>query len=44
MVGSCERVNDPSSCIKDGEYLDQLRDYQLLKRAMVHGDSLHEYL
>jgi hypothetical protein len=23
--------------IKDGEFIDQLRDYQLLKKHMIHG-------
>jgi len=31
VVGSCQHGNEPSGCIKDGEFLDQLSDYQLLK-------------
>jgi hypothetical protein len=29
---SCEHGNDPSVCINDGKFLDQVSDFQLLKR------------
>jgi len=29
---SCEHGNEPSSSVKGGEFLDQLSDYQLLKK------------
>jgi hypothetical protein len=32
MVGSCEYGNATSGSIKDGEFLEQLSDYQLLKK------------
>jgi hypothetical protein len=32
MAGSCEHGNEPSGFIKSGEFLDQLRYYQLCKK------------
>ena len=32
VVGTCERGNEPSGSIKCGEFLDQLRIGQLLKK------------
>jgi len=32
MAGSCERCNEPSGCIKCGEFLEVLSDYYLLKK------------
>jgi hypothetical protein len=31
VAGTCEHGNKPSGSIKDGEFLDYLIDYQLLK-------------
>jgi hypothetical protein len=31
VVGSCEHGNETSGIISDGEFLDQLKDCQLLK-------------
>jgi hypothetical protein len=31
VAGSCEHGNEPLGSIKDGEFLDYLRDYQILK-------------
>jgi len=33
MVGSCEHGNEPSSCIKGEEFLDELSYYQFLKKG-----------
>jgi hypothetical protein len=33
MAGSCGHGNEPSGCIKDGEFLGQLSDYKILKRT-----------
>jgi hypothetical protein len=35
MVGPCEHSNEPLGSIKDGEFLGQLSDYQLLKKDSV---------
>jgi hypothetical protein len=32
MVNSCELDNEPSASIKDGEFIDYLSEYQLLKK------------
>jgi hypothetical protein len=32
MAGSCEHGNEPSGFIKGEEFLDQLRDHNLLKK------------
>jgi hypothetical protein len=32
MAGSCGTGNEPSSSIKGGEFVEQLSDYQLLKK------------
>jgi hypothetical protein len=29
---SCENKNEPLVCIRDGEFIEQLRDYQLLRK------------
>jgi hypothetical protein len=34
-VGSCGNGNEPSGSIKSGEFLDQLIDYQIFKKAPV---------
>jgi hypothetical protein len=34
-----EHNNDPSVSTKGGEYLDQLSDYQLLKKSVLHRIS-----
>lgn len=34
---SCEHGNNLSGYIKYGEYVDQLRNYQLLKTDSAHG-------
>jgi len=36
-TGSCEHGNEPSGSIKSGEFLDQLNDYQLLKKDPASG-------
>jgi len=36
-VGSCEHGNEPSGSIKDGEFFDQLSDYQLLKDSATYS-------
>jgi hypothetical protein len=33
VEGSCENGNEPLSCIKGGELLDQPNEYQLLKKG-----------
>jgi hypothetical protein len=33
MTGFCEHGNEPSGFIKGREFLDQVRDYRLLKKA-----------
>jgi hypothetical protein len=32
VAGSCEHDHEPSGSIKEGEFLDYLSDYQLLKK------------
>jgi hypothetical protein len=32
MAAYCEHDNEPTGLIKDGEFLHQLNDYQLLKK------------
>jgi hypothetical protein len=32
MAGSCEHGNEASGSVKSEEFLDQVNDYQLLKR------------
>jgi hypothetical protein len=32
VAGSCEHGNEPSESIKSGELLDNVSDYQLLKK------------
>jgi hypothetical protein len=32
VVGFCEHGNEPSGSIKDGEFLDYLSHYKLLKK------------
>jgi hypothetical protein len=32
MSGSCEHGNEPLGSVKDGKFLDQLNNYQLLKK------------
>jgi hypothetical protein len=39
VTGSCKYVYDPSLSTKGGEYLDQLSDYQQLKKDFVHAVS-----
>jgi hypothetical protein len=36
VAGCCEHVNEPSRFMKDGQFLEQLSDYQLLK---IDSDS-----
>jgi hypothetical protein len=38
VSGLCEHSNEPSGSIKDGECLDSLSDYHLLKDASVPCD------
>lgn len=33
VTRSCERCNEPSGSISGGELLDQLSDYQILKKT-----------
>jgi hypothetical protein len=33
VAGSCERGNKYSGSIKDGEFLEQLRDFHFLKKV-----------
>ena len=33
MAGTCEYGNEPSGCMKCGEFLDQLKPGQLLKKG-----------
>jgi hypothetical protein len=35
MAASCERANEPSYFIKDGEFLDQLSDYGILMKDLA---------
>jgi hypothetical protein len=35
VAGSCEHGNEPSGFIKGREFLDQLRDYYLLRKGSV---------
>jgi hypothetical protein len=34
LAGSCEYGNEPSGCIKGGEFLDQLSDYQIFNKNL----------
>jgi hypothetical protein len=36
VVGFCERGSEPSGSIRGGEFHDQLRDYQLRKKTLLH--------
>jgi hypothetical protein len=36
VAGSCEHDNETSGSIKGGEFLDQLSDYQFLKRILLY--------
>jgi hypothetical protein len=40
VAGSCEKDNEPSDCVNGGEFLDQLRDYQLVRMdsALQNGE------
>jgi hypothetical protein len=42
-VGSCEHNNEPSGSIKGGEFLDQLGDYQILKKKLEYNGK-HQFL
>jgi hypothetical protein len=39
-VGTCEYGNEPSGSIKDGEFLDYLSNYNLLKKDSAPWSSL----
>ena len=39
MAHSCEQVNEISSSVKDGDSYDQLFDYFLVRRALLHEVS-----
>ena len=39
MAGTCECSNEPLDSIKCEEFLDWVRNYQLLRRAVLHGVS-----
>jgi hypothetical protein len=44
VAGSCERFNEPSGCIKGGEFLDQLSNYQFFSRKdPYHGVGTFEF-
>jgi hypothetical protein len=32
VAGSCERCNETSASVRDGEFLDSLIEYQILKK------------
>jgi hypothetical protein len=34
VAGCCEHGNEPSDSPKEGEYLEQWRDYQVIKKEM----------
>jgi hypothetical protein len=36
VASSCEHPNEPSSSVTKGELLDQLYDYKLLKKVLLH--------
>jgi hypothetical protein len=36
-AGFCEHGNEPSGSIKCEEFLDQLSDYNLYRRVLLHG-------
>lgn len=40
MVGRCEKDNETLGPIKDEEFLEELRDYQLLKKVSASLDML----
>jgi hypothetical protein len=35
VAGSCEHSYEFSGSLKEGKFLDQLKDYQLLKKDLV---------
>jgi len=35
VAGSFEHINEPSGSVRGGKFLDQLSDYQLLKKELV---------
>jgi hypothetical protein len=35
VAGCCKYGNESAGCIKDGEFIDQLSDCQLLKKTSV---------
>jgi len=35
VVGSSEHSNNPSASMRGGEFLDQVSDYQLLKKDSI---------
>jgi hypothetical protein len=37
VEGSCKHSNDPLSLKKEAEFFDQLGDYKLFKRNLIHG-------
>jgi hypothetical protein len=39
-VGFCEHCHKPLGSVSLGEFFDQLKDYQLLKKDSFHGLSL----
>jgi hypothetical protein len=40
-VSACKHGNEPSGSITDGEFLDYLSDYQLLKTESALRSQLH---
>jgi hypothetical protein len=40
VAGSYEYGNEPPVCIKDGQFLDELSDYQILKNDFVQWTEL----
>jgi hypothetical protein len=43
MAGFCEHDNEPLASIKDGECIDKLSDYQLLKKDSVPWSSIQSF-
>jgi hypothetical protein len=40
----CENDNEPSSSIRDKEFLERLSDQQLLEKSLLHGVDLLDIL
>jgi hypothetical protein len=44
MVGCCEHGNKPLGSIQDGEFLDEMSDFQLLRKGCSMGAVSYSFL